>query len=403
MDEKHLAIKGKTMKPVFLSYSRKNVEDVQEIANILCAGGIKIWQDVESLSIGNTEDQIRKAINEECAAFFFYVTEESVNSEFIRDIEIREAFRKSDKDENFQIVPLVNMPLYEANEKLKDTVRGDISRYNGVIMKEGETLSGSARKIKRILLKSTIQPPEDNQDYVISLMTYSRTPGNIHPQLDLDWSRLSFPDKLMSNSAWNSYLLPALLDVKDVLLTTGVTNIRLFTKANLTTGLAFGYVFRRETGFKLDIQQAEQLWSAGTTLQQPSGFKFRRESRDIGSTLLGVNLSITASADKNMGSYMAGNDLSFRSELHCEPERGPSRESVPDGDTAAAVAWEIGHNIRELRGKYSISDIHIFAAMPLGLAYLIGSELNACGRIHLYEFDKSESKYYPSWTLKGSY
>lgn len=74
-----------TMKPVFLSYSRKNVEDVQEIANILCAGGIKIWQDVESLSIGNTENQIRKAINEECAAFFFYVTEESVNSEFIRE------------------------------------------------------------------------------------------------------------------------------------------------------------------------------------------------------------------------------------------------------------------------------------------------------------------------------
>jgi len=391
------------MKPVFLSYSRKNVEDVQEIANILCAGGIKIWQDVESLSIGNTENQIRKAINEECAAFFFYVTEESVNSEFIRDIEIREAFRKSRNDENFQIVPLIHMPLDRANEKLKGTIRGDISRYNGAIMKEGDALLDAARKIRKILLKATIKPPADHQDYSVSLMTYSRTPGNIYPRLDLDWSRLNFPDKLISNSTWNAYLLPALLDVKDALLYAGITNIRLFTKANLATGLAFGYVFRRETGFKLDIQQAEQLWTTRTTPHQPSGFRLRSESRGIGSMHLGVNLSIATSVDKNMGSYMAGNDLSFRAELHCEPVKGPSRLSVPDGDTAAAVAWEVGNNIRELRGKYSISDIHIFAAMPLGLAYLIGSELNACGNVHLYEFDRSESKYYPSWVLEGSY
>jgi hypothetical protein len=67
------------------------------------------------------------------------------------------------------------------------------------------------------------------------------------------------------------------------------------------------------------------------------------------------------------------------------------------------MAWEIGNTIRELRGKYNLTDIHIFAAMPLGLAYLIGTELNACGRIHLYEFDKSESKYQSSWILEGDY
>jgi hypothetical protein len=57
------------MKPVFLSYSRNNVKDVREIADTLCAGGIQIWQDIESLATGNTDEQIRKAIQEECAVF----------------------------------------------------------------------------------------------------------------------------------------------------------------------------------------------------------------------------------------------------------------------------------------------------------------------------------------------
>ena len=47
------------MKKVFLSYSRKNLDEVQEIASILCAGGIRIWQDIQSLAVGNTEEQNR--------------------------------------------------------------------------------------------------------------------------------------------------------------------------------------------------------------------------------------------------------------------------------------------------------------------------------------------------------
>ena len=390
------------MKTVFLSYSRKNVKEVQEIADTLSAGGIRIWQDIESLAAGNTDKQIRKAIQEECAAFFLYITDESVESEFIREVEIKEALNKSKKDETFHIVPLIHMPLEKANKKLQGSMLGDISRYNGAIIHDDETLSEASSKIRKIVLKAIIKRPAD-QDFAISLMTYSRTPGNIQPQLDLDWSRLNFSDKIMSDTIWKTHLLPALKDVKDALLNAGVMDIRLFAKATLSAGIAFGYVFRRETGFKIIISQGEQLWTSLERPKKPSELKIKVQSRNIGSKHLGVNLSITSSIDNILGNYIDKQQLSLRAELFCEPAKSPSRESVPNHNVASAMAWEIGNAVRDAKSKYNITDIHIFGAMPLGLAVLIGSELNACGRIHLYEFNKSESMYYPSWTLEGNY
>ena len=145
------------------------------------------------------------------------------------------------------------------------------------------------------------------------------------------------------------------------------------------------------------------MWTSLESPEKPSGLKINEQSRNIGSKHLGVNLSITSSIDNSLGNYIDKQQLSLRAELFCEPTEGPSRESVPNHNVASAMAWEIGNAIRDAKSKYNITDIHIFGAMPLGLAVLIGSELNACGRIHLYENNKSESMYYPSWTLEGNY
>jgi hypothetical protein len=69
-------------------------------------------------------------------------------------------------------------------------------------------------------------------------------------------------------------------------------------------------------------------------------------------------------------------------------------------DEPPIISKEVGERIRKAHGKYNTTEIHIFAAIPLGLAYLIGSELNACGRIHLHEFDNSTREYFSSGLLK---
>lgn len=392
----------KTPMKLFLSYSRNDLDDIQEIVNVLCSGGIRIWQDIQSLATGNTEGQISRAIEKECDGLFLYVTDKSVDSEFIRDIELKTAFRMSESDADFFIVPLVRIPLDQANRKLKNIMRGDISRYNAVILQKDEDIHHASQKIRKILLRNLIQK-SGKEDFLISLSTYQRTPGTIWSQLDLDWSLLNFSDKLMSQSVWEKHILHALLDVKDALLEAGYMNINLFAKAHLTAGIAIGYVFRRETGFKLNIQQNDQWWAIQSSPEEPSKFRINSESRNIGSKHLAVNISITRLVDDDIGNFIKDNDISFRAEVQCVPENGPSRDAIPNESVAAAIAWKIGNAIRDAKNLYSITDIHIFAAMPLGLACLIGSELNACGRIHLYEFDRSESRYYPSWMLDGRY
>jgi len=389
------------MKSVFFSYSRKDLDDVREISKILISSGIRIWQDIRSLSLGNTEEQIQKAIWEKCAALLLYATKNSVDSEFIRNVELKEAFNRSKNDPSFNLVPLLGIPSDEVNKKLSGIMLGDLSRYNGAIVREETGLVVAAQAVRRILLRNLLRYVDDHE-ILISLMTWQRTPGNITPQLDLDWSNLCSYDELFSQITWNNYIRPALLDVKDTILETGYSTIRILSKAHLTAGFAFGFIFRPVTGLELTVQQGEQWWSTKASVLSDSKVKIVIDPCNAGSKNLAVNISISRDVDIKLGAFMEEHQVQFRAVLYCKPENGADLNAVPDGDTAHAMAKEIGNAIRDTFSKYNIADIHIFAAIPLGLAYLIGSELNACGRIHLYEYDKVASKYYPSWTIEGA-
>jgi len=389
------------MKSVFFSYSRKDLDDVREISKILVSSGIRIWQDIRSLGLGNTEEQIQKAIGGNCAALLFYATKDSVDSDFIRNVELREAFNRSKSDPTFTLVPLLGIPTEEVNKKLSSITLGDLSRYNGAIVREETGLGVAVQQVRRILLRNLLRYVDD-QGILISLMTWQRTPGYITPQLDLDWSNIFSYDELFSQTAWDNYVRSALMDVKAAMLEAGQLKIRIISKAHLTAGFAFGFIFRPVTGFELIIQQKDQWWSTKSKILTDSKIKIDIDPSKTSSKDLAVNLSISRDTDIKLGTFMEEHQVQFRAVLYCKPESGADLNAVPDGDTAHAIAKEIGNAIRDTLSKYNITDIHIFAAVPLGLAYLIGSELNACGRIHLYEYDKVASKYYPSWTIEGS-
>ena len=47
-----------------------------------------------------------------------------------------------------------------------------------------------------------------------------------------------------------------------------------------------------------------------------------------------------------------------------------------------------------------INTIHIFCAIPLALAILLGYNFNAMPKIQLYEFNMNEMNYIPSYLLR---
>ena len=103
----------------FLSYSRKNLPDVRIIARTLMIHGVEIWQDITNLGAGVAESKIRKAIQEGSDGLIFFVTQQSVDSAFIRDVELPEAETRFKNGPNFQIIPVFSLPIDVATALLK--------------------------------------------------------------------------------------------------------------------------------------------------------------------------------------------------------------------------------------------------------------------------------------------
>jgi hypothetical protein len=70
---------------------------------------------------------------------------------------------------------------------------------------------------------------------------------------------------------------------------------------------------------------------------------------------------------------------------------------VFDNSLGISIAIQIRETLAQIVGRYPISEIHIFSAIPQGLAELIGHNLNALPPVQLYEFDGC--KYRPSFKI----
>ena len=72
---------------IFISYSHIDRSEILEIIKELYESGWKIWYD-EGLTIGDRYDETLEAHIKECSAFLLFVTENSINSEYIKENEI---------------------------------------------------------------------------------------------------------------------------------------------------------------------------------------------------------------------------------------------------------------------------------------------------------------------------
>lgn len=88
--------------------------------------------------------------------------------------------------------------------------------------------------------------------------------------------------------------------------------------------------------------------------------------------------------------------ISIRAVLECLPITYPY---IISGEEAVAIATELADKIKQLHAQYDTDTVHLFAAVPLGLALLIGYNMNACGTVKCYEFDNARRVYLPSCTL----
>lgn len=381
----------------FLSYSRKNLRDVRIIARTLMIHGVELWQDITNLGTGVSESKIRKAIQEGSDGLIFFVTQQSIESQFIRDVELPEAETRFKDDADFKIIPVFGLPIDVATAALKGCLTVPLSNFNGAIV-EGEgnfdDVSTAAHRAAEIVLEDISIPDVD--PLTIGLSSKQKTSKDV--ALHLDFTGF-FESGIPPATVWDEQFSAALARVKRFLSKRSRLSIRLHAFCHLSLGILFGYVFRRTTGFKLEIEQITNsntsIWSTDRTpLDNP--LTLAEIPGTLGSKNLLVRMNLMSADDKSVARYVEKNDLSYRAILTLSP---PSFPWIISEIQAATIATDLAHKIKEMHARYDTNTVHLFCAIPLGLALMIGYNVNACGTIRCYEFDNPRREYSPSCTL----
>jgi hypothetical protein len=390
------------MKPIFICYSRKDLGTVKQIAEVLTAGGVRIWQDVDDLGVGNTELEIRKTIGHGCSGILVCVTEDSVGSVFVRDIELREAYKRRQSDPDFPIIPVFFMNTADADRRLSGSIPSGMSSYDGVVASNYPNVRMAAQKARQLLLKCMLGPL-CGATAVIALSTRQPTSKAIDAHVDFDWSRKfpGAPSDFIEEDTLREFALPALSDLKQALLKAGCSRLQVHPIAHLTVGFAFGFVFKRETRFQIDIMQDGACWYSDSHENVDSPMTFHTEPGHIDSGKLAVVISLTQDARPAFNAFVASGGTRFRAIVYVAPTGRLWPLHVADGPSAVTIARELRKAIVSARSLYGCAEVHIFAAIPVGLSILLGRELNACGSIQLYEHDKDTGGYSPSWMLRN--
>ena len=253
----------------FLSYSRDNLKDVTIIAKTLGTYGIRTWQDLRDLGTGLSEIRIRNAIHRETSGLLFFSTKESVASEFVKEVELREGEIAHKANPDFHILPVFRLPISETNAALRGTLTVPISNFNGAKVDPtgdpGAIREAAHRAAELVLQRTTL---EEQHPLPIGFTSKQSPVENV--SLDIDFSPF-FESGFPHNEEWNTDFLRALERVKDTLLSRSLTQLQLHTFAHLSLGLLFGFVFRERTGFLLEWskQRVGRLRQYGLRRRKP--------------------------------------------------------------------------------------------------------------------------------------
>ena len=383
---------------IFISYSRKDLNDIKLIVRTLMIHGIKTWQDINNLGAGLTEGKIRLAIRKECSGLTCYCTKTSVKSPIICKIELPEAENRHKNNSRFNIVPIFKLGTKETAKALRTYLTIPLSNFNGSILKNGkkEEILVASQKASEIILNNI--KFDMGRPLPIGLVSKQKTTACV--ALDMDFTEY-FATGFPSQEVWTDEFIPALECLKKVLLAKKITHVRLYSFAHLSFGFMMGYIFRQRTGFKLEIEQLfptsgfHQIWS---THKRPTSnpLTIHDFPGEVRSKNLCIKINLMSKDNSAFSNYIKKRRLTYRALIEVAPRTYPC--TISNGQ-AVTIASEIASTIKIMHAKYRTDKVHVFAAIPLGLAMLIGYHLNACGKIQCYEFDNISREYKPSCIL----
>lgn len=196
---------------------------------------------------------------------------------------------------------------------------------------------------------------------------------------------------------WTQVLQPELAEIQRRFRESG-TNRHVIVKgqAPLSAGLAVGAAFSAVKGYRLTIEQRGEPWASDAApsaarMVAPAGL----ELLDEGGQGLCVELSGVRKVRRKVEEYRQASGARFVARLVLEPEVTPEVWTAAD---AVGFAESVARHLRDVHDEHGFGEIHLFFALPLGAAVLLGHRLNSVGMVQAYE-EQQVDGYSPSCRL----
>lgn len=376
----------------FISYRRARAEDIAMLVRCQHEHGIPTWQDINDLGDGPTEDQITAVLSDPATASAnLWLTPEVADSAFIKKVEAPQIVSRFDIADGFFVVAVAAGGLNY--ESAANTLRGhtglhDLSNWNLVSTQDPPKAADVAAVTERTLIArvATVHRSLPDGDPV-KVRLYVRQPAPYRSgyALSLDWSH-AFSGR--HSYAWDEHLLPALRAViASIEGNAPGRPIEFSGMPTISAAVCLGVTCLAPRQLNVSWVQftngKEQEWSLRAD-SKPSGCAVKRTSGSTDTEELAVLISV---ADDVATSFVASRDEfgPFRAILSITAP-GPFPHTIGSAGEAVDLVQQVIAAIRESRRELRlVGGVHLFMAVPVGVAMMLGQSLNTLGAVHLYE------------------
>lgn len=393
-------------RPVFLSYSWDDLDEVDELDTLLRLRGVPVWRDRREMKFGGyNEDLARRAILDDVAGFGLYLTPAAIeDSWFIPKVELRAMDERRNSDDAFFAGAIFRgYSVATGKQAVFDATGIDVGATLGQPVEEADLLGG-LRAAANGILHSYLGEHWHSGPATVRIET--RDPV---PTADPTLLHLAFAPPLTHDPAaydvavWDEQLQPALADLQQSLHTRQAGHsdcertLEVSGAAHLSGALALGYHFREPTRWNLRLRHFDEVWETRRERGDLSGWNAappRAGSDPNGDLVVMIHVSadVTDAARASAGGPA-------RAEMHFWPPGGPDRHAL-DPRTANAAAAGIAKVVRDARATYAPAETRLYLACPWPFATLLGWHLGSAGAVVMHEATLERDSYRVSCVLR---
>lgn len=369
---------------LFTSYRRADGDYIDRLERQMRLHGLRSWRDVRNIPHGSaTAEQIRCAIASETDGLVAFVTKPYLErhrdrEDLVWDIELPDAAQRWTTG-TYGVTPFFFGTRARAlADRCAAEHLPDLAGANGRVVPGDlapDTLEAEFRAEARAQLANALAGR--GQELVAAFRSFSMAslPGAAF--LDIDWAR---DVDGSTEHAWARDLLPALDDLADALGTARVRKLDLHVLARLDAALPFGMKLPLSTGITITPYGRDgERWDPRAGADGARPLREERLERAGKPNVAVVELGIVRDLARDAATLAETVGAGIHQRLfHVEPTRSWDVRSA-----AGAVADQIGDAVRGLRSR-GASEYHLLLASPAPLAVLIGRQLKAIGRVHVY-------------------